>query len=119
MIACYETRHFEDNARIWLGKYQHLSNILHWHKECEFIHILHGSAKIQIKNYTYLAQNGSSFFVDTGYPHCISSENNTLIAIIIFDLALKKDVIPFNQLENPMLSSQTRFISVFNKSNMN
>ena len=46
MLGKFEKRYFQNEEKVWLGKYRNLTNILHWHPECELIRIVKGEAKI-------------------------------------------------------------------------
>lgn len=84
MLGKYEKRRFKNNEKIWFGTYKNLTNILHWHPECELIRIAKGTAQIKIGNELFDAKEGDCFFCSAETMHYIVSESETLIDIMIF-----------------------------------
>ena len=83
-MAKYEKRYFNSDEKVWVGTYRDLTNILHWHSECELIEIEKGSAQIKIGNELFEAKQGDVFFCSSKQLHYIMSKGDTLINIVIF-----------------------------------
>lgn len=109
MLGNYESRRFEDGEKVWIGRYRDLINVLHWHFECEIIHIVSGKAKIKIGESVFNATEGDSFFCADEELHYIISEKDALIDVMIIERSVLKDVTRKNSLSSPKLPD---FISV-------
>lgn len=83
-MAKYEKRYFNNDEKVWMGTYRNLTNILHWHSECELIEIVEGLAQIKIGNALFEAKQGDVFFCSSKELHYIMSKGDTLINIVIF-----------------------------------
>lgn len=92
MLGNYEKRQFAEGEKIWFGRYKNLSNVLHWHFECEIIRIVRGTAQIKIGNLYFEAVQGDCFFCASEELHYIISEPDSEIDIAIFDKTLTKDI---------------------------
>ena len=103
MLGIYEIRHFHDNEKIWLGRYQNLTNVYHWHTECEIIRIVEGRAQIKIDDTCYAAETGDCFFCCSEQLHYIISDAGTLIDIAILNTGLTQDLIGDHALLSPQL----------------
>ena len=53
MLGIFERRQFFAGEKIWLGRYKNLTNVLHWHFECEIIRIVTGKAHIKIGDHCF------------------------------------------------------------------
>lgn len=104
MLGNYEHRDFSDIHAVWLGKYRNLSNVLHWHKECELIRIVTGNAQIKINDILFEGFAGDSFFCCTEDLHYINSNQNTIIEIMIFQDDLAKGITTQFRLSTPKLN---------------
>lgn len=92
MLGKYEKRYFADGEKVWIGHYRNLTNVLHWHFECELIRIVSGKARIRIGEHLFDATEGQSFFCVGGELHYIISESQTRVDVLIFDENTAKDI---------------------------
>ncbi len=103
MMGIYEKRRFGAGERIWLGRYTHLTNVLHWHPELELIRMLKGKAQIKIGDEVFAATEGETYLVDSEEPHYILSEPESEIDILIFDKGICEDLTAEYALRTPLL----------------
>lgn len=108
MLGNYEERYFSTKDPIWLGKYRNLSNVLHWHEECELIWIISGSAQIKIRDALYEAVEDQMFFCCSEDLHYIKSDPNAVIQVLIFRSDLSKDITSQYTLLSPKLNKTER-----------
>lgn len=92
MLGIYEKRYFSDGEKIWLGKYRDLTNVLHWHIECEIIRIIEGRAKIKIGDFCCEATSGDCFFCPGEELHYIISEPDAQVEVAIFDKNITSEI---------------------------
>lgn len=92
MLGIYEKRHFSDGEKIWLGRYRNLTNVLHWHFECEIIRIVKGKVKIKIGDFCFDAIKDDCFFCCGEEVHYIISEPDAQVDVAILDESLVKDI---------------------------
>lgn len=90
MLGIYEKRHFAEGEKIWIGSYKNLTNVLHWHLECEIIQIVEGSAQIKIGDSCYAATKGDSFFCTSEQLHYIVGSPDSCVDVMIFNESLTK-----------------------------
>ena len=103
MLGNFEKRSFHNGEKVWCGQYQNLTNVLHWHFECELIHIRKGNAHIKIGTYAYDGQEGDLFFCAGEAPHYILSSSDSQIDILIFDRSICMDIADKYTLTAPKL----------------
>ena len=104
MLGKYENRRFENGEKIWIGTYRNLTNILHWHRECELIRVLFGTAEIRIGANLFLATAGECFFCSGEEMHYISSKDETKIEVMIFHADLLPKITGKFVLSTPRLN---------------
>ncbi len=92
MLGFFERRQFSSGEKIWLGRYKNLTNVLHWHFECEIIRIVEGSAKIKIGDFCFEATKDDCFFCASEELHYIISETGTQVDVAIFDENLLPEI---------------------------
>ncbi len=103
MLGNYEKRYFNSNEKVWFGKYRNLTNILHWHPECELIRIISGNAQIKVGNTLFYAKENDSFFCGAEDLHYIKSEPDAIIEAMIFHKDLLVNVTDKYVLTSPRL----------------
>lgn len=92
MLGMYEKRHFAEGEKVWFGRYRNLSNVLHWHFECEIIRIAAGNAQIKIGNTCFAAAQGDCFYCASEELHYIISEPDAQVDVMIFDAHFVRDI---------------------------
>ena len=105
MLGIFEKRHFQSEEKLWVGAYRNLTNILHWHPECELIRIVKGDAQIKIGNSLLHATSGDCLFCGAEEPHYIIGTPDSIIEIMIFHKALLKRITPNYRPLSPLLSN--------------
>lgn len=105
MLGKYEKRHFHNEEKVWVGTYRNLTNILHWHLECELIRIAKGSAQIKIGSSLFSAAEGDCLFCAAEEPHYIISSPDAVIEIMIFHKALLEKITNNYKPQSPLLSN--------------
>lgn len=103
MLGLYEKRHFANGEKIWLGRYQDLTNVLHWHFECELIRIVQGKAKIKIGDFCFEGQQGDCFFCPGEEMHYIISEPGAQVDVAIMDASLLPEITEKYAIASPHL----------------
>ena len=106
MLAYYESRLRNNETKIWTGKYQSLSNLPHWHHDCEILSVQHGSAEVYIDSKRYLMKEGDSAFIDSGDVHFIHAEAQSKIAFIIYDFKITEKITSKEKLVSPVVESE-------------
>ena len=104
MLGNYEIRRFEDGAKVWIGHYQNLANVLHWHFECEVICIVEGSAQVTIGEHVFSAKEGDCFFCAGEELHNIVSGPDDKVDILIFDKNIVKEITEKYELVSPRIA---------------
>ena len=105
MLGKYEKRHFNSGEKIWIGTYRNLTNLLHWHSECELIRIVSGNAQIKIGNRLFYGKEGQCFFCGAEELHYIIGEKDSLIDIMFFHGQMLKKITEKYMLVSPLLSN--------------
>ena len=103
MLANYEKRYFNSGEKIWLGRYQNLTNVLHWHMECELIRVVEGDVQIKIGSHNYAAGRNDCFFCTSEELHYIIGSQDSQVDIMIFDKSIAEDITDRYTLLSPKL----------------
>jgi AraC-like DNA-binding protein len=115
MLGIYEKRRFGVGEKVWLGRYVHLTNVLHWHPEYELIRIVKGKAQIKVADLVFTAKTGDAFLVDSEVPHYILSEPDTETDIMIFDKSICEEILEAYALHSPLLPSTIPLAVILDK----
>lgn len=103
MLGIFERRQFPYGEKIWFGRYRNLTNVLHWHFECEIIRIAEGSARIKIGDFCYEATKDDCFFCSSEELHYVISKADAQVDVAIFDENLLPDITGKYMLVSPKL----------------
>lgn len=104
MLANYEKHHFEKGERLWLRRYQNISNVLHWHFETEIIRIIWGNAHIRIGEHCFDAKTGDVFFCAGEELHYIVSDKGAKTEVMVLSEDIAKDITDKYTLLSPKLN---------------
>ncbi len=115
MLGIYEKRCFSDGEKIWLGRYRNLTNVLHWHVECEIIRIVEGRARIKIGDFSYEASSGDCFFCSGEELHYIISEFGAQAEVAIFDENLAPEITGGYTVVSPKLPNNIQINEYFER----
>lgn len=115
MINKKESWSYNNNEKVWVGKYQNSHNISHWHNDCELIYVCQGEIKIMYDKYSYTLSQGESFFIESKKIHNMNAiDEKTIIMIIVFDFDIVKDVVKNHELSSPLLTNDYNIPNVYN-----
>ena len=115
MLGNYEKRRFSGGEKVWLGHYRNLTNVLHWHFECELIRIVEGRAQIKIGGSCYDGVKGESFFCSGEELHYIISEPESQVDVMILDRSIAGDVADKYSLVSPRLPEELPVAEYFGR----
>lgn len=105
MLGKYEQRYFHNAEKVWVGTYRNLTNILHWHSECELIRIARGSVQIKIGSSIFHAAQGDCLFCCREELHYIIGESDSVIDVMIFHKELLGNITEKYKPVSPLLSN--------------
>lgn len=109
MLSRHEKRNYVGNEKIWVGTYENLHNLSHWHMDNEIIFVKRGNAKISVNGEIRLVDQGQAVFCQSGTLHYINGEKDSLIDIFLFDNYLVEDITSRYVLSNPVLQENYYF----------
>lgn len=112
MLANFEKRVYEGKEQVWTGRYRGLTNLPHWHLECELIYTELGQLRVSHNQTEYLLQQGDAIFLESGEIHYIKSDSDSVAAVIMFDADLLQDMKQYH-LKNAKLSHSYAFSERF------
>lgn len=113
MLANFEQRAYKDYGRVWIGRYQNLHNLAHWHLEHELIYIEEGDVLISYNDQSYSLKKGDLAFIHSGQIHYIDSERDGIVQIIMYNGDfLAKSLLAY-RLENVVVSQAYSFLETF------
>ena len=110
MLANFEARLFHNGEKVWLGRYRGLTNVLHWHLECELIYIINGTAQIKVEDTCFSGTAGDIFFCSGEQLHYILGSSSSEILVIIFSQSISKSITDRCCLSSPKLPSSSPFL---------
>ncbi len=102
MAANFERRKYDPNARIWIGKYQNLHNLPHWHLEYELIACRDGNAELTLDGIRFTLSDGTAAFCPSGCVHHISADANATLLVAQIDGKLLRFLGQDIRLQNPV-----------------
>lgn len=107
MIAKREIWNYPKSAKVWVGKYRHSHNLLHWHYDCELLYVEKGSIDVFCEKKTHTLRMGDALYIDRGEVHYMSAhEEDTTLIVIIFDYELLRPYLGGVRLSSPRLKGQ-------------
>lgn len=90
MLVPIEEIQFHNGAGIWISRYYDLKNIIHYHKEMEFIYVVEGVLKAYVNTDGYVAEQGDAVVFNRGDIHYLESVGHCICDILIFDAEIIK-----------------------------
>ncbi len=104
MIAKREVWKYPEAVKVWVGKYRHSHNLLHWHPDCELLYVEKGSIDVFCERQTHRLTRGEALYIDGGRVHYMSAcEADTTLIVIIFDYEILKPYLGEVRLLHPRL----------------
>ena len=114
MLAKKETRNYEKDEKVWVGKYLNSHNILHWHYDCELLYVESGALEVFCENRLYKVNEGTAVFFNSGQMHYQRPIiNGSLSLLIMFDYNIVKSIIQNYQLVTPTFSDSYNIVKIF------
>lgn len=114
MLAGYEKREYEDNLKVWVGRYQNSFNLPHWHNDCEIFHIEKGLIAVHIEGKEYRLTAGDTMYIASGQPHYMKALSETILTIMIYDPSVE-NFLGDRSLAEPKLKSDYSILSIYRK----
>lgn len=106
MLANYEFRKYNGEERIWVGKYKNLSNLPHWHYDCELITVEQGSALISVDSKIFELKEGQSIFINSQQVHYVTANKNSILSFILYDNKLTEKITNYTNLISPLITEK-------------
>ncbi len=104
MIAKREIWNYPKSVKVWVGKYKHSHNLLHWHYDCELLYVEKGRIDIFCQKQMHTLAQGEALYVDCGQVHYMSAlEEDTTLVVIVFDYEILKPYLGNVRLAHPRL----------------
>ena len=113
MLPSFEKRYFDNSQKLWVGRYRDLTNVLHWHPECELIRVVCSDAEIKIGENVFKASAGECFFCSSEQVHYIVGDSDSIIDIMIFHTELIGSVTQKYKLISPCLKNNNAVCTAF------
>ena len=114
MLSRHERRIYTGNEKIWVGTYENLHNLSHWHIDNEIIFVQKGKAKVYLNGESRQLEQGQAMFCQSGLWHYINGEKDSLIDIFLFDNLLVEDITSHYVLADPVLQQDYNLGNYFN-----
>lgn len=115
MLANFEKREYEGKERVWVGRYQNLHNLPHWHLEDELICVEEGETTISHNHQEYHLKKGEAIFLDSGEIHFIKSGEDCIVGISLFDSTIVQDISRKYRLASAKLEHSYPILQWFDK----
>lgn len=104
MAANHEHRIYANHSLVWVGKYQNLKNISHWHFDHELVACQTGRAVISLDQNQYVITKGQCVFIRGQSIHSILSDENTVLYVALFSEKLLHRITANYCLESPLFN---------------
>ena len=114
MSKTKELWHYQEEEKVWVGKYLNSQNISHWHTDNEIVHVDQGELDVMVDGFNYSLKKGDIIFIDSKKIHNMhAAMDNTIVSIIIFDNSLIKKYLSQFSLESPVLKAKYNFPIIY------
>lgn len=113
MLAKCEWRKYENEERVWIGKYVNLSNLPHWHYDCEIIFVEQGQALVCVDGKKLFLTKGQGTFINSRQIHYINAEQDSVLAFVLYDNKLTNGITDKYALKSPLLTDMQGFERVY------
>jgi len=114
MLAKYERRVYRGGALVWVGRYKNLKNLPHWHNECELIYCEKGLTTINANNKCYAIPQGYCFFCTSECIHNITSDENSIVTVALYEKKLTSEVTDYYDLKSPVFEDNGKIKETLN-----
>ena len=105
MAKAKELWSYQDEEKVWVGKYLNSQNISHWHNDYELVYVNQGILEVMVEGETFTLKQNDSLLIESKKIHNMhAQQENTITSIFIFDQSLISKPFSNYQLETPKLS---------------
>lgn len=113
MLANFEQRN--DSELVWVGRYQNLHNISHWHLENEIIYIEKGNVLVSYNEQEYALETGDLFFINGGQVHYIHAQKSSIVQILMYDESFLPPTLNVYALKHANVANAYSFHTIFSQ----
>lgn len=103
MLAKRELRKYAGDVRVWVGRYKNLTNLPHWHDDCEIVYADKGGAEVSVGGELMRLPENGAVFIEPRSTHYIRAEKDGVLSFFLFDRRLIKNVTAGRTLRSPLL----------------
>lgn len=115
MLALQEEKKYCTKEYVWIGKYENLENIPHWHDEYEIGYVEKGTAYLYCKGKEFKLSEGMAFLVNSREGHNIRTVENSILAFIMIKKDLVDSIMEKYRVANPVLSNGYGILGVYDR----
>lgn len=112
MLANFERRDYNQNIKVWAGRYRNLQNMPHWHLEYELVLVERGSALVSLNNQLYELTPGTSLFISGETIHYIKGSEGSVLSVVLLDSSLLQPILKKRRLATPLINADRYFLNV-------
>lgn len=113
MIAKHEVREFKNEHKVFLGCYENVANVPHWHSEWELVYLEKGTIEAFVAEHLYELNEGYGLLIPGGYEHSLLTKIPSRSFILLFTADIVKPLLPAAHLRSPLLKSNYDFYGFF------
>ena len=85
MLAKRELRKYAGDVRVWVGRYKNLTNLPHWHDDCEIVYADKGGAEVSVGGELMRLPENGAVFIEPRSTHYIRAEKDGVLSFFLFD----------------------------------
>lgn len=115
VLAKRERRKYENDERVWIGKYVNLNNLPHWHYDCEIVFVEQGQALVSVDGKKLFLTAGQGAFINSRRIHYIQAEQDSVLAFLLYDNKLTDGITDKYLLKNPLLNNLQEFAKIYDE----
>lgn len=105
---------YQDEEKVWVGKYLNSHNISHWHNDYELVYVNNGTLEVMVDGNTYTLNEKESLLIESKKIHNMHAQiDNTIVSIFIFDQSLLNKGMSNFQLESPLLTNNYNLDNIY------
>lgn len=112
MLANFERRDYNQNIKVWAGRYRNLQNLPHWHLECELVLVERGTASVSLNNQLFELTPGAALFISGETIHYIKGSEGSVLSVVLFDSSLLQPILKVHRLATPRINADRYFLNV-------
>ena len=75
---------YQDEEKVWVGKYLNSHNISHWHNDYELVYVNNGTLEVMVDGNTYTLNEKESLLIESKKIHNMHAQiDNTIVSIFM------------------------------------